>query len=66
MNLDTARLKRQMAVNFTNGSQLAPIVGISKTAMYKIIRGETQPKPETFKAICEALECKPEELLKDL
>lgn len=66
MNIDTERLKRQMAIKFTNGSRLAPVIGISRTAIYKIIRGENQPSPDTFKKLCEALECDPQDLLKEL
>lgn len=66
MNVDTEKLKRQLAIKFTNGARLAPVIGISKTAMYKILRGENQPSPDTFKAICQALECDPRELLKEL
>ena len=66
MKVDTEKLKRQMAIRFTNGARLAPIIGISKTSMYKIIRGDNQPSPDTFRAICEALECEPTDLLEDL
>jgi len=66
MNLDTERLKRQMAIRFTNGARLAPEVGISKQALYRILRGESQPSPNTFKKLCEVLECEPQELLKEL
>lgn len=66
VNVDTERLKRQMAINFTNGSRLAPVIGISRTAMYKIIRGDNQPSPDTFRKLCEALNCDPRDLLKEL
>ena len=66
MNLDTEKVKRQMAIRFTNGARLAPKIGISKQAFYRILRGETQPSPDTFRAICEALECDPRELLKEI
>lgn len=66
MNIDTNKLKRQMAIKFTNGSRLAPVIGVSRTAIYKIIRGENQPSPDTFKKMCEALECDPKDLLGDL
>jgi transcriptional regulator with XRE-family HTH domain len=35
--------------------QLADNVGISKQALSKIETGQSQPKPETLKAICKAL-----------
>jgi transcriptional regulator with XRE-family HTH domain len=35
--------------------QLADRVGISKQALSKIETGQSQPKPETLRAICKAL-----------
>lgn len=66
MNVSTDKLKRQLAIKFTNGAKLAPVIGISKTAMYNILRGDNQPSPDTFKKLCEALECDPTDLLEDL
>ena len=66
MNVSTDKLKRQLAIKFTNGARLAPAIGISKTAMYKILRGENQPSPDTFKKLCEVLECDPRDLLKGI
>lgn len=66
MNVDTEKLKRQMAIHFTNGARLAPVIGISKTAMYKILRGANQPSPDTFKKLCEVLECDPRDLLREV
>lgn len=65
MKIDTEALRRQMGVKFLNGRQLAQQVGFSTTAMYKILRGERQPKPENLRKICEALECGPEEIVKE-
>ena len=64
--VDTDRLKRELTVNFTNGARFAPVIGISKQAMYMILRGENQPSPDTFKKICEVLECDPRDLLKEV
>lgn len=66
MNVDTERLKRQLAIKFTNGARLATDIGISKQAMYRILRGNNQPSPDTFRKICEALECDPRDLLKEI
>lgn len=66
MKVDTNKLKRQLAIKFTNGARLAPVIGISKTSMYQILRGENQPSPDTFRKLCEALECDPTDLLEDL
>ena len=55
-----------MAIKFTNGSRLSQQIGISRTAMYYLIRGTHQPSPDTFKKLCEALECDPQDLLKEL
>lgn len=55
-----------MAIHFTNGARLAPVIGISKTAMYKILRGANQPSPDTFKKLCEVLECDPRDLLREV
>ena len=65
MQLDTDKLKRQMTVRFISGAKLAEATGITRQSIYRILRGDNQPKPENFKAICEALECDPRDLLAD-
>jgi len=64
--LDTDKLEYQRARNMLNYTELARKVGISKTSMSKLKLGKTQPLPSTFKALCEALDCKPEDLLKEV
>lgn len=66
MQLDTDKLKRQMAVKFMSGAKLAEATGITRQSIYRILRGANQPKPENFKLICEALECDPRDLLKEV
>lgn len=65
MQLDTDKLKRQMAVKFMNGADLAKATGISRQSIYRILRGANQPKASNFKLICQALECDPRDLLKE-
>lgn len=66
MNLDKDALRHQMDLKFMNGAALAKKTGITRQSIYRILRGENQPKPENFKRICEALECDPLDLLKGL
>ena len=66
MELDRDKLKRQMAIKFMNGSKLAEATGITRQSIYRILRGDNEPKVENFKLICEALECDPRDLLKEL
>ena len=65
MELDTEKLKREMAVRFYSGAKLAEATGITRQSIYRILRGDNQPKPENFKAICEALDVDPRDLLKE-
>lgn len=62
--IDTQKLKSKMEVRFMSGVDLARHIGVTETTIYNITAGRTQPKPENLRRICEALECKPEEILK--
>lgn len=62
--IDTEKLKSKMEARFMSGVELAKRVGITDISIYNITSGRTQPKPENLRRICEALECKPEEILK--
>ena len=64
--LDTNKLEYQISRNLMTGKALAGAIGISETSMVKIRKGKSQPRPTTLKAMCEALDCKPEDLLKDV
>lgn len=66
MQLDTEKLKHHMAIKFMNGTSLAAATGITRQSIYRILRGDNQPKPENFKLICEALDVDPRELLKEI
>lgn len=65
MIVDTEALKRRMGNRFYTGARLARELGLSRTAVYQILRGKSQPKPENLKHICEILECDPEEIVKE-
>lgn len=65
MQLDTDKLKRQMAIKFMSGANLAEATGLSRQSIYRILRGANQPKPANFRAICEALDCDPRDLLRE-
>lgn len=64
--LDTNKLEYQISRNLMTGKALAAAIGISETSMVKIRKGKSQPRPTTLKAMCEALDCTPEDLLKDV
>ena len=64
--LDTEKLEYQRARNMLTYKEIADKVGISKTSMSKLKTGKTQPLPSTLRAMCEALNCKPEDLLKEV
>lgn len=64
--LDTEKLEYQRARNMLTYKELADKIGISKVSMSKLKTGKTQPLPTTMKALCEVLDCKPEDLLKDV
>ena len=62
--IDTQKLRNKMEARFMSGIELSRRVGVTETTIYNITAGRTQPKPENLRRICEALECKPEEILK--
>lgn len=64
--LDTDKLNYQISRNLMTGKGLADAIGISETSMVKLRKGKSQPRPATLKAMCEALGCKPEDLLKEV
>ena len=64
--LDTNKLEYQISRNLMTGKALADKIGISANSVARLRNGRTQPKPTTLKAMCEALDCKPEDLLKDV
>lgn len=66
MQLDTQALKDAMTVKFYSGARLAEETGITRQSVYRILRGENQPKPENFEAICRVLEVDPRDLLKEV
>lgn len=65
MRIDTDALKREMGRNFYSGAKLARELGLSSTAVYQILRGASQPKPENLERICAILKCKPEDIVKE-
>lgn len=64
--IDTDKVKHRMSAKFLDGAMLAEKVGVSRNSIYRMLRGETQPRPATLKAICEALECEADDLLKEV
>ena len=66
MQIDTDALRRLMALHFMGASDLARATGVSRQTIYRILRGESNPKPQNLKKICEALECGPLEIFKDI
>ena len=62
MQLSTERLYRRMELAQVTAAKLAEQAGISRQATYNILNGRSQPKPETLRAICEALGCRAEAL----
>ena len=50
------RIKEILKEKSVTGKELADIIGVSKTSMSAIVSGQSFPKPETLKAIAEALD----------
>jgi len=64
--LDPEKLKYRMGLKFLDGVSLAEKCGITKSTVYNLLKARTQPRPETLQALCEALECEPADLLKEV
>lgn len=56
------RLYRHMELEEVTAAKLAERVGLSRQAVYNILNGKSQPKPETLERICKALNCNPDAL----
>lgn len=54
---------RQLRARGKTAYWLATVVGVRPSAIYKTIRGEVWPRPETLDAIAKALDTTPAELL---
>ena len=65
MKLDTEALKRLMGNKFYDAATLAAKVGVSTQSIRMYAWGKTQPKADTMRKLCEALECKPDDIVKE-
>ena len=65
MKIDVDKMKRLLVMNGMTGKDLAVSIGVSTTAVYKVLHGQSQPKPATLKRMCETLKCDPDELVKE-
>ena len=65
MKVDVDKMKRLMVMNGMSGKALANAIGVSTTAVYKVLHGQNQPKPSTLMKICETLNCDPDDLVKE-
>ena len=63
MQFNKDRLVYLMQVRFYNGRELAEAIGTSRQTVYRWMRGEAKPSTKHLKAICEALEVEPTDLL---
>lgn len=64
-SIDPEKLKYRMACSFLDGKALAEKSGLTKQTIYHALHEQGMPRPETLHAICVALGCKPEDLLKE-
>lgn len=64
MKLDKQKVKYRMACQFLNMEELQRRSGISRATVYNVVNGRTEPKPDTLRKLCDALECKPQDILR--
>lgn len=65
MKIDVENMKRLMVRNALTGQQLAGMVGVSTTAIYNVLNKGSVPRPTTLKGICDALNCEPDDIIKE-
>lgn len=66
MRISREKLDYQMGRNLMDIGALAEASGISRVTISNIRRGVVKnPYPKTVRALCEALHCKPEDLLEE-
>lgn len=63
MQFSKERLIYLMQTRFYNGAELAEAIGTSRQTVYRWLRGEAKPSTKNMKAICEALNLEPTDLL---
>ena len=65
MKLSAEKCARIMAENCLDISGLTEKTGLTFKTVSLTVRGITEPRAKNLKKICEALNCKPADLLKD-
>lgn len=64
-NMDPKKLKHLITVKHVTVRDLANMTGLRENSLYRLLRGDNQPAPKSFKLICEALDIDPNEILED-
>ena len=65
MKLNAKKCERIMAENCLDISGLTEKTGLTFKTVSLTVRGITEPRAKNMKKICEALNCKPVDLLED-
>ena len=63
MRLDVKNLRNQMECQNISMTELSQSIGISRQALYNIMNGKSQPRPDTLNRICDRLGCLMTDLL---
>lgn len=64
MQINTKFIKiRMVEKDIASGSDLAKLLGLSRSAVSEMLRGVRQPTLETLSKLCDVLECTPNDLL---
>lgn len=64
MNINGEKLSYEMGKNLMNIEMLSQASGISRVTLSRIINGRAKnPRPDTVRALCEALHCEPADIL---
>lgn len=66
MKIDPDRLVYEMGKNLMNAEALSKASGVSRVTISRIINGKAKnPYPTTVKALCDALQCLPADILEE-
>lgn len=63
MKCNKEKFEKLMKENFFNNSTLAETMGVNVMTVSKLRNGKTEPQAGTLKKLCEALKCKPTDIL---